>query len=77
MCGDELYSRAQHDFRCCSCGGVFVDGGFDYLRFGCPAGVPPADIRVRVRYVAATRRQLYDDWNNRRKRFGFVRRGLN
>lgn len=33
-CGDEIESVHCHDFRWCSCGSVFVDGGKDYLRRG-------------------------------------------
>lgn len=31
-CGDEIESTHRHDFRGCSCGNLFVDGGKDYLR---------------------------------------------
>lgn len=33
-CGDEIESTHRHDFVTCSCGGLFVDGGRDYLRRG-------------------------------------------
>ena len=33
-CGDVLESRHVHDFKFCSCGAVFVDGGQEYLRRG-------------------------------------------
>ncbi len=33
-CGDIIESRHRHDFVGCSCGNVFVDGGFDYVRMG-------------------------------------------
>lgn len=33
-CGDEIESVHVHDFRWCSCGSVFVDGGREYLRRG-------------------------------------------
>ncbi len=33
-CGDILESTHRHDFKRCSCGRVFVDGGKDYLRRG-------------------------------------------
>jgi len=33
-CLDEIESAHRHDFRYCSCGAVFVDGGKDYLRRG-------------------------------------------
>ena len=33
-CGDIIESKTVHDFKQCSCGTVFVDGGHDYLRRG-------------------------------------------
>lgn len=33
-CGDIIESETVHDFKYCSCGTVFVDGGHDYLRRG-------------------------------------------
>lgn len=33
-CEDEIYSNSRHDFVSCSCGEVFIDGGFDYIRVG-------------------------------------------
>jgi predicted RNA-binding Zn-ribbon protein involved in translation (DUF1610 family) len=31
-CGQEIESLHRHDFRCCSCGKMAVDGGRDYIR---------------------------------------------
>jgi hypothetical protein len=33
-CNEVIESKHRHDFKQCSCGGVFVDGGTDYLRRG-------------------------------------------
>lgn len=33
-CGDVIESFTVHDFKGCSCGACFVDGGTDYLRRG-------------------------------------------
>lgn len=33
-CGDTVESKSRHDFRSCRCGGIFVDGGLDYVRRG-------------------------------------------
>ena len=33
-CGDIIESRHRHDFKSCSCGRIFVDGGHCYLRQG-------------------------------------------
>jgi len=72
-CADEIYSRAHHDYHLCNCGGTMVDGGFDYLRYG----GDPKDPKplVRTRYINATRRELYDDWNTRGTKFGFFTKG--
>lgn len=33
-CGDIIESKSIHDFKSCSCGAVFVDGGLEYQRIG-------------------------------------------
>lgn len=33
-CEDIIESTHVHDFRRCSCGAIFVDGGREYLRRG-------------------------------------------
>ena len=33
-CGDIIESKYRHDFKACSCGRIFVDGGHCYLRWG-------------------------------------------
>ncbi len=33
-CETHIQSLSVHDFRECSCGEVFVDGGLDYIRHG-------------------------------------------
>lgn len=33
-CKDKIFSEYRHDLKYCSCGYLFVDGGYDYLRFG-------------------------------------------
>ena len=38
-CGDVIESKFRHDWVQCSCKGVFVDGGLDYLRRGYGDGV--------------------------------------
>jgi len=34
LCGDEIESTYRHDYKACSCGNLFVDGGHDYQRYG-------------------------------------------
>lgn len=33
-CGDIIESKSRHDFKMCSCGSCFVDGGHEYVRVG-------------------------------------------
>lgn len=73
-CGDEIYSRAPHDFRVCSCWnpdkytGVAIDGGWSYTRV---VGTPAASRTVEV---DATRHELYQDWARGGNKFGKIRR---
>lgn len=69
-CGLEMYSRARHDCHGCKCGTI-VDGGFDYLRFGWPNGREKP--KTRIRYVNATRQELFNDWNKQLNKFGFIK----
>ena len=34
LCHDVIESLHRHDYRVCSCGEIFIDGGLDYLRRG-------------------------------------------
>ena len=34
ICKDHIWSSHRWDWQDCSCGGLFVDGGRDYLRCG-------------------------------------------
>jgi hypothetical protein len=69
-CGEEIYSRARHDFRYCKCGRTNVDGGFDYLKYGWGNG--DAKPRVRIRYVGFTRPEIINDWNARIDKLGVI-----
>jgi hypothetical protein len=74
-CGDEIYSRATHDYHTCSCGSIAVDGGFEYTRLLWQPRQPKP--MVCFRYVNRTKEQLYDDWNMRKDKFGIIKRGPN
>lgn len=32
LCGDVIFSRHRHDYVCCGCGNIAVDGGQEYTR---------------------------------------------
>ncbi len=68
-CGDEIYSRAGHDFKYCSCKLVFIDGGLDYTRIGYTEKEPVS----KTRNVKATKKELYDDWNTHGHKFGVIK----
>lgn len=34
LCNDIIESKTVHNFVCCKCGAIFVDGGKDYARRG-------------------------------------------
>ena len=34
VCGEITFSTSSHDFRRCSCYKTYVDGGFEYFRYG-------------------------------------------
>lgn len=45
-CGDTIVSRHRHDYVSCTCGGVVVDGGLDYLRRGFSKDCEVVDLSV-------------------------------
>jgi len=69
-CDDVVYSRAQHDFRKCSCGCVFVEGGREYFKYGT---IPNAEFKVVKVDIGVTLDTLYEDWNNMTDGYGIMR----
>jgi hypothetical protein len=72
ICGDTIFSRARHDFRKCSCGKTFVDGGFDYIRYGGEAEEKFVELEID-----ASRRDLYQDWGNCIDKYGLIKKETN
>lgn len=76
-CGDVIYSRANHDFRFCTCGNCAVDGGFDYTRIiGDPKRLECTEINVDIpgcKTDAEVKRKLYDDWNRSIDKYGLIK----
>jgi hypothetical protein len=68
-CEEIIYSRAQHDFHYCHCGSVAIDGGLEYTRI-IFNNTKPKGINLTV---DASPRDLYDDWNNRKEVYGWVK----
>ena len=69
-CGDIIYSRAQHDFHYCSCGYIFVDGGFEYTRVGAEN---LDDINFKDLEIDTTKEELYNDWNKGINKYGIIK----
>ena len=69
-CKDIIFSRACHDFHYCSCGYVFIDGGFDYCRFGAKDLDKVKSMKIDVK---ATAKDLYDDWAKSKDKFGIIK----
>ena len=69
-CGDTIFSRAEHDFRSCSCKEIFVDGGFSYTRVGY-IDKPPEFIKLKLN---VTKKELYYDYNNGVDKYGKIKK---
>jgi len=69
-CKDTIYSRTRHDFRSCSCGEVNIDGGFDYTKIGAKN---IKEIQIKRINVYVTKKELYDDWNFKKDKYGLTR----
>ena len=65
-CKDIIYSRAHHDCRYCTCGKSMIDGGFEYSRIG---GNPTPVAKI----IKATKKELYDDWNLKKDKYGIIK----
>ena len=70
-CKDIIYSRDHHDFRSCSCRDVSIDGGFNYVKICFKSGeeVP----KITKIMINASKKQLFDDWNKRKNKFGLIK----
>ena len=67
-CKNIIFSRASHDFRRCSCESTFIDGGFDYMRFGHdPDHGIPKSYNIEL---AVQRSDLYHDYNYGKDKYG-------
>lgn len=75
-CECVVYSRANHDFRHCLCGGIGVDGGFS--EYGGriswdPSLVLDTPVESFRLTVEATEKVLFDDWNLSLNNYGLIR----
>lgn len=73
-CKDVIFSRARHDWHTCSCNSTFIDGGFDYLRYGYTfeaKGVSGAPEIVHLNLIV-TKETLYEDWDKHLDIYGII-----
>lgn len=70
-CGSIVFSRAEWDFRRCECGKVAIDGGFTV--YGGRVIGDPEGYENLVLDLPVTKKELFDDWNERKDRFGIIR----
>lgn len=70
-CEDIIYSRAGHDFRSCSCGHCAIDGGRNYTKVN---GLFFTHLEIEVN---ATEKELYDDYNYSRDKYGKISKSTN
>lgn len=70
-CKDIIFSRARHDFRSCTCEKTSIDGGRSYLKLGFSASDNLPEI-IRIELIGVTEKDLVDDWNYRKDRFGLI-----
>jgi hypothetical protein len=74
-CKDIIYSRAGHDFRYCTCGECFVDGGQGEYggRVGFTTKKP---LNVEIELPAITDKyQLKADWGSSKNQYGLIQAG--
>lgn len=68
LCNDIIYSRAVHDFHCCSCESVCIDGGFDYTKIS----GEPENVQSTSLTLDANMAELYNDWRWGEDEFGWI-----
>lgn len=71
-CKDIIYSRAVHDYHSCTCEGLFIDGGFDYTRYG--GREMTDDVELFNKFIIGVdKADLYQDWNHRENKYGTIK----
>jgi hypothetical protein len=68
-CDDKIYSRAPSDFRHCSCGQIFVDGGRAHFKYG---SAPNAEFDIIEVNIDVPLNELYEDWNQMSDNYGVI-----
>lgn len=71
-CDDVVFSRTSRDYRGCSCGAIYVDGGI-----GCKRVIGDFDNSEPVMFQlhrGVDLQDLYDDWNQGLDEFGLIKK---
>lgn len=74
-CGDIIFSRAVHDFRSCTCEECFVDGGFEYFKYG-GEFFKPKEPEILILELNISKKDLYKDWNHSIDRYGLIKKNI-
>tara|TARA_R110002051_G_scaffold101711_1_gene172616 strand:- start:52 stop:345 length:294 start_codon:yes stop_codon:yes gene_type:complete len=69
-CGDVIYSRADEDFRKCSCGSVEVTGGHMHFKH---YTIPGANYEIKKVDVDISLDKLYNDWYDMNDVYGLIK----
>lgn len=70
-CQDAIYSRSRHDYHCCSCEKVGIDGGFDYMRIMFHKREDYNRVEIELP-KGISKKDLYNDWNEGKEVYGWV-----
>ena len=68
-CGDTIYSRTRNDFRGCTCGSIFIDGGRDYMKVSAKPEIFKQLKTIELE-LDVTEQQLYKDWDTGNNVYG-------
>lgn len=73
LCKDFVFSRTRHDMRSCSCGGISIDGGRDYIKITWDAMKVPIP-SISCKYITQSDAVLARDWNFRIDKYGIIKK---
>lgn len=75
ICKDTIFSRANHDFRRCTCQAIYIDGGFSYIRLGASNEAINQGFICECQEleVPQSKKELYDDWNTSKDKYGLIK----
>lgn len=78
-CKDFIYSVSVHDYHCCTCGLIMIDGGFEYIRYGFNKSSPKAhleDLHLLKLQIPVAKDKIIDDYLHARhgkRKYGIIK----